>query len=165
VNISLKKLVLLLLVRYAVTCHAITVTNYRFTWCSVVTNVIWSLLSFLKEKCRLMRSPFCLCLSVPLSTSEPIHRFLWNSVGRCVIEGDLNTIIFNAVAAIIPKWWVFRLLRSTWDHTILYADRSLEDEQLLIRPLLKESKNINMAGGWNLKFTFILWRELMNHCT
>jgi hypothetical protein len=27
---------------------------------------------------------------------------------------------------------------STWDHEILYADRSSEDEQLLIRPLLRE---------------------------
>jgi hypothetical protein len=30
----------------------------------------------------------------------------------------------------------------------LYADRSLEDEQLLIRPLLQESKNVIRVGGW-----------------
>jgi hypothetical protein len=36
----------------------------------------------------------------------------------------------------------------------LYADRWLEDEQLLIRPLLREYKNMNMAVGWMLKFTF-----------
>jgi hypothetical protein len=35
----------------------------------------------------------------------------------------------------------------------VYADRSLENEQLLMRPLLLESKNTNMAGGWMLKFT------------
>jgi hypothetical protein len=35
-------LVLLLSVRYAVACHAITVTNYRFTWCSVLINVVFN---------------------------------------------------------------------------------------------------------------------------
>jgi hypothetical protein len=50
--------------------------------------------------------------------------------------------------------WAQHLHQSTWDHKILYADTSLEDEQLLIRPLLRESKNINMAGGSKLKFTF-----------
>jgi hypothetical protein len=37
--------------------------------------------------------------------------------------------------------------QSSWDHTILYANRSSEDEQLLIRPILRESKNTSMAGG------------------
>jgi hypothetical protein len=37
----LKKSVLLLSVQYVVTCHAITVTNYRFT-CGVVINVIFN---------------------------------------------------------------------------------------------------------------------------
>jgi hypothetical protein len=41
-TISLKKLVLLLLVWYAITCHVITVTNYHFTWCSVVINVMFN---------------------------------------------------------------------------------------------------------------------------
>jgi hypothetical protein len=50
--------------------------------------------------------------------------------------------------------WIQNLQQSTWDHKILYADRSLEDEQLLIRPLLLESKNMNMACSWMLKFTF-----------
>jgi hypothetical protein len=39
-------------------------------------------------------------------------------------------------------------------HKILYADRSLKDEQLLISPLLQESKNMNMAGGSKSNFTF-----------
>jgi hypothetical protein len=39
-NNLLKKLVLLLSVLYAVACHAITVTNYCFTWCSVVIKAI-----------------------------------------------------------------------------------------------------------------------------
>jgi hypothetical protein len=43
--------------------------------------------------------------------------------------------------------WMQNLHQSTWDHKIVYADRSLENEQLLMRPLLLESKNTNMAGG------------------
>jgi hypothetical protein len=38
----------------------------------------------------------------------------------------------------------------------MYVERSLEDEQLLIRQLLQECKNVNMAGGWKLKFTFCI---------
>jgi hypothetical protein len=38
-NSSLKKLALLLLVQYAITCHSIAVTNYHLTWCSVVINM------------------------------------------------------------------------------------------------------------------------------
>jgi hypothetical protein len=37
-----KQFVLPLSVQYAVTCHAIAVTNYNFTWCSVVINVIFN---------------------------------------------------------------------------------------------------------------------------
>jgi hypothetical protein len=33
---------MLILVQYAVTCHTITVTNYRLTWCGVVINVIFN---------------------------------------------------------------------------------------------------------------------------
>jgi hypothetical protein len=39
-NNLLEKTVLLLTVQYAVTCHAITVINYHFTWCSVMINMI-----------------------------------------------------------------------------------------------------------------------------
>jgi hypothetical protein len=42
VNNLLKKLVLLLLVQYAVTCKAIAVTDYHLLWCSVVINVIFN---------------------------------------------------------------------------------------------------------------------------
>jgi hypothetical protein len=38
----LEKLVLLLLVQNAITCHAITVTNYHFTWCSAMINVMFN---------------------------------------------------------------------------------------------------------------------------
>jgi hypothetical protein len=36
----------------------------------------------------------------------------------------------------------------------LYADRSSEEEQLLIRPHLRKTKSTAMVGGWRLKFTF-----------
>jgi hypothetical protein len=45
------------------------------------------------------------------------------------------------------------------DHKILYADRSLKDERLLISPLLQESKSMNMAGGSELKFTFCFMKK------
>jgi hypothetical protein len=49
-----------------------------------------------------MRSPSCLAAS--LSTSEPIGNF-FNDIqyGGLAIEGDLEAIIFNAVAETIPK--------------------------------------------------------------
>jgi hypothetical protein len=54
---------MLLSVRYSIACHTITVTNYNFTWCSVVMNVMFNTvksLSFLKgplkinDECRKM---------------------------------------------------------------------------------------------------------------
>jgi hypothetical protein len=42
-NNFLKKLVLFLLMQYAATCHTITLTNYHFTWCSGVINVIFNI--------------------------------------------------------------------------------------------------------------------------
>jgi hypothetical protein len=50
--------------------------------------------------------------------------------------------------------WIQTLHQSTWGHNILYADRSSEGEQLLIWPLLRETKNTYMAGSWKLKLTF-----------
>jgi hypothetical protein len=38
----LEKIVLLLSVQYAIACHAITVTNYHFMWCSVVIEVMFN---------------------------------------------------------------------------------------------------------------------------
>jgi hypothetical protein len=35
---------------------------------------------------------------------------------------------------------------STWDRDILYADRSSEDEQLLIRLFLRKTKSTNHGG-------------------
>jgi hypothetical protein len=50
--------------------------------------------------------------------------------------------------------WMQNLHESTWDHTILCADRSLKDEQLLITSLLQDSKNMNVASCSNLKIIF-----------
>jgi hypothetical protein len=41
-----------------------------------------------------------------------------------------------------------------WDHKILYADRTLKAEQILMAPLLWESKNMNMAGSSKSKSAF-----------
>jgi hypothetical protein len=43
-NNLFKKLLLFLSVQNLVACHAITLTNYRFKWCSVVINVIFQYL-------------------------------------------------------------------------------------------------------------------------
>jgi hypothetical protein len=43
-NSLLEKLLLLLLVRYAITRRAIRVKNYHFTWCSVVINLMFNTL-------------------------------------------------------------------------------------------------------------------------
>jgi hypothetical protein len=42
------------------------------------------------------------------------------------------------------------LNQSTWDHEILYADRSSGDEKLLIRPFFPDTQKYEY-GGW-LKF-------------
>jgi hypothetical protein len=44
--------------------------------------------------------------------------------------------------------------QSTLDRKNVNADRSLEDENLFLSPLLRNPKNTNMMGGLNVKFTF-----------
>jgi hypothetical protein len=39
------------------------------------------------------------------------------------------------------------LHQSMWDHEILNADRSSEDEQLLMITFAKNKKNMNVVGG------------------
>jgi hypothetical protein len=65
------------------------------------------------------------------------------------IEGNLDTIIFNPVSSTVPKWGTFKLLRwmqnipqSTRGHAILYANKFSDDEQHLVRHLLR-------GGGGN----------------
>jgi hypothetical protein len=43
-------------------------------------------------------------------------------------------------------------LTSTWDHEILYTDRSSKDEQILIISFSSKTKNTNMTAVWMLKF-------------
>jgi hypothetical protein len=81
--------------------------------------------------------------------------------GGHVIEGNLDVIHFNSVLSSISKWRSFKLLRwmknlhqSTWDHGILYADRSLKYGQLLTRPCFSKTKNMNVVADWKLKFIF-----------
>jgi hypothetical protein len=51
------------------------------------------------------------------------------------------------------------LHQSTWDHKILYADRYLEDEQLLIRSLLRESEKYEHSGRLNVKTHILFYGE------
>jgi hypothetical protein len=118
-----------------------------------------SLLSSLKEKCDLKWSPSCM-------SAPPIN--FWTSwyffmkFRREVMSLKMpQPHIFNSVASTFPKWWTFKLLtwmqnfyQSMWYNDTLYADKSLENRQLLIKPLLWETKDTNIAGGWSLKFTF-----------
>jgi hypothetical protein len=108
-----------------------------------------------------MRSPVCLSvrLSVsPLITFEQIGRFLWNSVGRSCHWRWPRRHTFNPVPSTIPKWRTFKLLRlmqnlnqSTWEHEILYTDRSSKDEQLLMRQFLSKNKKYEHGGQLNVK--------------
>jgi hypothetical protein len=50
--------------------------------------------------------------------------------------------------------WMQKFRLSTWDHEILYADKSSMEKQLLVIPLLRETKNTNMAGGWKFEYIF-----------
>jgi hypothetical protein len=74
--------------------------------------------------------------------------------GGHVIEGDLDAVLFNPVTSTIPKWrtlkrlrWMQNLHQSTWEHAILYTDKSSEDEQLVMTPFLSKTKNTNMAAS------------------
>jgi hypothetical protein len=45
--------------------------------------------------------------------------------------------------------WMQNLPQSKRNRTIVYADRPLKDEQVLIKPLLQECKDMDMTGAWN----------------
>jgi hypothetical protein len=55
--------------------------------------------------------------------------------------------------------WMQNLHQSKWDHKILYADRTSEDEQLLIRPLLRELKKYEHGGRLNVKVNILFYGE------
>jgi hypothetical protein len=46
------------------------------------------------------------------------------------------------------------LYQSVWDHEILCANGSSEDEEILTRQFLWKSKDTNVEGGWKLKSIF-----------
>jgi hypothetical protein len=99
------------------------------------------------------------------TTHEPLHL---RQTKFCTMKDSVHTYKFylnNYFNGLFEygDGWIFKLLRwtqnlhqSMWVHNILYADRYLEDEQILIRPLWRESKSMNMADGWKLKFTFYI---------
>jgi hypothetical protein len=83
---------------------------------TLVTNnsFIFSTLSFLKEKGRLMESPSCLCVYPPPPSNQILNQsvdFYKIQIGGHAIEGDLDAIKFNAVTATIQKWQTFKMLR------------------------------------------------------
>jgi hypothetical protein len=64
------------------------------------------------------------------------------------------------------RWWDFEtyevmqnLHQSTWDHEMLHSDRSSEDEQLLMRPLLRKSKKCEHYGRLKIKMHIVLYGE------
>jgi hypothetical protein len=74
------------------------------------------------------------------------------------IEDNLDAVLSNPIPSAIPKWRTFKLLRwmqnfhqSTWEHEILYTDRYLKDEQLLMRPFLSKTKKYEHGGQLNVK--------------
>jgi hypothetical protein len=78
--------------------------------------------------------------------------------GGHAIEGDLVAVLFNSVPSTIPKWRKFKLLRwmqnlrqSTWEHDILYTDKSSKNEQLLMRPFLSKNKKYEHGGRLNVE--------------
>jgi hypothetical protein len=106
-----------------------------------------------------MRSPVSLSVCPPQYLLNQLVDFYEVQWWGHAIESDLDAVLFNPVPSTIPKWQTFKLLRwmknlhqSTWDHKILYTDRSSKDEQLLMTPFLSKTKNTNMAAVWMLKF-------------
>jgi hypothetical protein len=51
------------------------------------------------------------------------------------------------------------LHQSTWDHEILYTDRSSNDEQLLIGPFLSKTKKYEHGGRLNVKIHSFFYVE------
>jgi hypothetical protein len=51
------------------------------------------------------------------------------------------------------------LHQSTWTPKMLYADRSLEDEQLLVRPLMRELKKFEHGGRLKFKIHVLFHGE------
>jgi hypothetical protein len=55
-----------------------------------------------------MKSHFCLCVCPPPPTTfEPTGIFSEVHYEGSATEGDLDAMIFNAIASTIPDWWMF----------------------------------------------------------
>jgi hypothetical protein len=83
-------------------------------------------------------------------------------LGGHAIEDDLEAVLFNPVPSIITKWRTLKLLRrmqnlhqSTWEHELLYTDRSSKDKQLSIRPFLSKIKKYEHGGRLNVKIRIL----------
>jgi hypothetical protein len=83
-----------------------------------------------------------LCICPPLITFEPTGCHGIQEGGHAT-EDDLEATLSNSVASTMPKWRTLKLLRRmrnlhqlTWGYEILCSDKSLNDEQLLLRPSL-----------------------------
>jgi hypothetical protein len=48
---------------------------------------------------------------------------------------------------------------STWDHEILYADRSLKDEQLLVLSFLRKTKKYKHGGHLKVKMHTLFYGD------
>jgi hypothetical protein len=101
------------------------------------------------------------CLWVCPIIIQPTDRYYEIKYRRCAIEGDLEAIKFNPVASTIQKWrkfkiqrWIQNFHQLTWDYETLYANRCTVNEQLLMTQLVWKARTTNMAGVWNLKFSF-----------
>jgi hypothetical protein len=55
--------------------------------------------------------------------------------------------------------WVPNLHRWTWGHKLLYADRSSEDEQVLIRPLFSRNQKYEHGGRLKIKINILFYED------
>jgi hypothetical protein len=97
----------------------------------------------------------------PRMLFEPNGRFLWNSVGRsCLCRGHrLRTCqpcSFNHSKMHFQTSEVGAKLahKPTWHREILYTDRFSKDEQLSMRPFLKNNQKYYRGRGWKIKLKF-----------
>jgi hypothetical protein len=52
-----------------------------------------------------------------------------------------------------------KLHHSTWHHAVLNADRSSEDEQLLMRPVFRKDQNYERGGRLIIKIKILFYGD------
>jgi hypothetical protein len=74
----------------------------------------------------------------------------------------------SPLPSIIPKWWTFRHMRwiqnlhqSTWDHEILYADRSSKEERLFIKTIHVINQKYERGGLLKVKIQILFSEETL----